>query len=701
MAKLVLNDVSSFGQPSAITTTAANNAAIETALENTLSRDGTSPNQMEANLDMNSNRIINLPVASTDTEPVRLAEFNDFIADLEIDGEITIADVEYAVRVNEDQNFTSSQMQQGLENIGLGSKFISVKGYGAVGDGVTNDYAAIVAARTAAVASGKTLIFPAGTYAIGSTLELGYRGLRVIAMGHVLIKHTGSGRAISFDNYDGVNATFDVQFGQGNPFYIQGNLATTDAIYVKFNHHARIAANVRDCVTGLRVSGSTLSKFEITCSANEEQFQILVPTNGLVITSDGSFSSEYHCIIEGVAGYGVDIQNTAGCTFFGTSESNAAGGIRIRSTATNNIFQMDNELNNANPDWTVEGTDNFFLDCTGALTTPSLNLTGDRNLFHSCNFVSTVTIGAAADRNRFEHTNFQSTFTDGGTNTKKIGCHNNGTPIADTAVLTAADLAASNVWTGSSVFSTSASQGAPVLVRSLNADALSGPVLQIDRNSASPAAGDDLGYIQFTGRNTTPAIKEFASIYVDAQTVTPAAEDGQIITQTMRGGTTAARTTVGAGLQVGAPTGGDKGAGTVNATNLLINGTQVGVIGVTITGVDFNSANTDTPVTIVLPSGFTRYRFQSIVLHGASASLTTATCGVFTDAAGAGTAIVASGTVISVSTASESTANNMQAFTVAGVSTTSWTDTAIFFRVQNPQGSAATGSVTFYYQPLA
>lgn len=58
MAKLTLTDISS---GYALTTTVnANNALIETALENTLSRDGTTPNTMGAALDMNSNKINNL-----------------------------------------------------------------------------------------------------------------------------------------------------------------------------------------------------------------------------------------------------------------------------------------------------------------------------------------------------------------------------------------------------------------------------------------------------------------------------------------------------------------------------------------------------------------------------------------------------------------------------------------------------------------
>lgn len=70
MAKLSTSDLASLAnETSAITTINANNTLIETALENTLSRDGTSPNTMSANLDMNSNRITNLPAPASSAEP--------------------------------------------------------------------------------------------------------------------------------------------------------------------------------------------------------------------------------------------------------------------------------------------------------------------------------------------------------------------------------------------------------------------------------------------------------------------------------------------------------------------------------------------------------------------------------------------------------------------------------------------------------
>lgn len=52
----------------------ANNALIETAFSDVLSLSGVSPNQMQSNLDMNSNQILNLPAPATINSPVRLGD---------------------------------------------------------------------------------------------------------------------------------------------------------------------------------------------------------------------------------------------------------------------------------------------------------------------------------------------------------------------------------------------------------------------------------------------------------------------------------------------------------------------------------------------------------------------------------------------------------------------------------------------------
>lgn len=125
-----------------------------------------------------------------------------------------------------------------------------------------------------------------------------------------------------------------------------------------------------------------------------------------------------------------------------------------------------------------------------------------------------------------------------------------------------------------------------------------------------------------------------------------------------------------------------------------------GEFGVTVQQINFNSTNTDNPIPINLPAGYTKYRITVILISGASASLSTATCGIFTQQGGSGTQVVTSGTAITVTQTAGDTNNNMQALSINDQSTMFLTDTTLYFRVQNPQGAAALGNVSIFYQPL-
>ena len=79
--KVTLSNLASLtNETTALSTINSNFETVADAIDLLLSRDGTSPNSMEANLDMNSNRIQNLPEAVSDTEPVRLGDLNGLIA---------------------------------------------------------------------------------------------------------------------------------------------------------------------------------------------------------------------------------------------------------------------------------------------------------------------------------------------------------------------------------------------------------------------------------------------------------------------------------------------------------------------------------------------------------------------------------------------------------------------------------------------
>lgn len=56
---------------------------IATAVENTLSRDGDTPNEMLSDLDMNDFRIVNLPAPVSPTEPARHGQLQQYVDEAE------------------------------------------------------------------------------------------------------------------------------------------------------------------------------------------------------------------------------------------------------------------------------------------------------------------------------------------------------------------------------------------------------------------------------------------------------------------------------------------------------------------------------------------------------------------------------------------------------------------------------------------
>jgi len=91
MAKFTPSDLTSLtNEASAVALINTNLANIATAIEKTLSRDGTTPNTMSANLDMNNLRIINLPTAVNDAEPVTKGQMEEYVNSVDTGITITV-----------------------------------------------------------------------------------------------------------------------------------------------------------------------------------------------------------------------------------------------------------------------------------------------------------------------------------------------------------------------------------------------------------------------------------------------------------------------------------------------------------------------------------------------------------------------------------------------------------------------------------
>jgi hypothetical protein len=233
---------------------------------------------------------------------------------------------------------------------------VSVMDFGAVGDGVTDDTAALQAARDHIAVTKQKLIFPAGTYLYTTSPNWAINDSYVEADGAVFLRHTGTGNGINFDA--GLVVTiFNVRF-LGN-FILQSNAAAQNGYYVRSCHHSRIEGRVDGCGTtyaGLRVDFSVLSEFNVVVSINQSGvwYAGAQPENGLYITRRGTVDATTACtfinpIIEGVSGDGIVLDYASNNTFIGgTSEGNTGLGILATVNSVSNLIEsVDFEVNTA------------------------------------------------------------------------------------------------------------------------------------------------------------------------------------------------------------------------------------------------------------------------------------------------------------------------------------------------------------------
>lgn len=80
MAKVTIQTIANLDNPpTAVSQLNANFVALQTVIDTLLSRDGAAPNSMLSLLDMNNNRIVNLPVPVSPTEPARHGDIQQYV----------------------------------------------------------------------------------------------------------------------------------------------------------------------------------------------------------------------------------------------------------------------------------------------------------------------------------------------------------------------------------------------------------------------------------------------------------------------------------------------------------------------------------------------------------------------------------------------------------------------------------------------
>jgi hypothetical protein len=136
-----------------------------------------------------------------------------------------------------------------------------------------------------------------------------------------------------------------------------------------------------------------------------------------------------------------------------------------------------------------------------------------------------------------------------------------------------------NTWSGSNVFNLDTAGTAPLTVRATEDGASLGPILKIDRLSASAAASDVIGAVYYSGRNSSPANYNYARIYATIVDPTNATEDSRLAISTSVAGSLDDCVRFQEGVYHGSATGGDKGANTLNFGTLYANGVSISPIG--------------------------------------------------------------------------------------------------------------------------
>lgn len=143
-----------------------------------------------------------------------------------------------------------------------------------------------------------------------------------------------------------------------------------------------------------------------------------------------------------------------------------------------------------------------------------------------------------------------------------------------TTILAASPAITTPAITGATTISGTAA-GTLLTLTSTDAGATAAPAQDFYRNSASPAASDLIGYVSYSGQNSTPAKVTYSDNFATILDPTAGSEDSTYTVRTKIAGAVNAFT-FGAGFYMPGATGGDKGAGTVNTKGVYVDGARLG-----------------------------------------------------------------------------------------------------------------------------
>lgn len=254
---------------------------------------------------------------------------------------------------------------------------ISVLKFGAKGDGVTDDTAALQAVRdyVASQAQPPKVIFPAGIYKYSVSPNWAISDIIVEAEGEVRLRYTGTGNAVILDAGEVTGLAWHINFGK---FLVECPSTAQNAVFVRGIHSSTIRVKVLGAGTdyaGLRTEWCVCTDFDdYVCSNNHEgwylgakpKYGIFIDKRELQPVGTGGYTS--WCSfrnpkIEGCQ-IGIHIERGQGNSFYsGTSEGHSQTGIVLSANAIySKFFGIDLEAN-TNYDIYCLGKENEFYGC--------------------------------------------------------------------------------------------------------------------------------------------------------------------------------------------------------------------------------------------------------------------------------------------------------------------------------------------------
>ena len=267
MAKITLTDLANLqNETTAVNAINANNAAIETAMENTLSRDGTVPNTMGANLDMNSNQILNLPAPASASSPVRLQDVVDSATIASVPPVGTSGAVVGLLNANNthsgNNTFSGTNTFSGANTVTLASGLVGTPSLTFSGDTDTGVYRPGANALAFSTGGTEAMRATGGALRVGlvgsftGTEKLSVNGFAVIGTETtgpaLLLGDTGAGSAVIGNFY-----AQDVEFRSNNTERMR--LGSAGGLTIGPNGTTNLGASTLNVASSIRSGGSILS----------------------------------------------------------------------------------------------------------------------------------------------------------------------------------------------------------------------------------------------------------------------------------------------------------------------------------------------------------------------------------------------------------------------------------------------------------